>query len=579
MKKLLIIFSVLMTMCSSHARVEENITVYENEISISANKNIDLKSYAFTYETNREYLYIPIEDVMPEFGASLGWDTGRNAEICIIDDKTYYIYSEQNEIECDGEIYWCDAPSIIKDGRFYINDDAFMYMTGVRLSNGGNLSPYKMFTVIAESTKVFVNGRENTLESKPYIYMDRLYIPLDSAFLACGYNLGWDSSKNAVICYKDGVYSYIYTLEGKVTSENTDYTFDYAPLYISKTMYISDEMFKVITGFDVLPYGNIRIYKDRDTMEDTTRTDAYRLSGSNVVRGGGVTVVNGFGMELVSATQTEAEKYAGVINAVAESVPDVNVYNILVPTSAEFYAPISMYPNQLSAIQTVYRNLSDKVTPVNVYDSLKDHCGEKIYFSTDHHWTQRGAYYAYKEFIELKGGTIEDLSTFQNIPSYSFVGSFASFAKGTQAGNIMRNSPELLERFIPKYATVGTVFSDCAVTRPQYTVKAVNTSNNSYSCFIGGDAPITVFYTDAPSDESIVIIKESFGNAFATWAMNNYKKVCIVDPRKFNGFGGNYNYFNLASFCNTMNINDVVFINYPVVVSSSGIRNAILSMR
>ena len=143
----------------------------------------------------------------------------------------------------------------------------------------------------------------------------------------------------------------------------------------------------------------------------------------------------------------------------------------------------------------------------------------------------------------------------------------------------MKSSPELLERFMPKYATVGTVFSDCAVTRPQYTVKAVNTSNNAYSCFIGGDAPVTVFYTDAPSDESIVIIKESFGNAFATWALHNYKKVCIVDPRKFNGFGGNYAYFNLKSFCDKMQIDDVVFINYPVVVASSGIRGAILSMK
>ena len=61
--------------------------------------------------------------------------------------------------------------------------------------------------------------------------------------------------------------------------------------------------------------------------------------------------------------------------------------------------------------------------------------------------------------------------------------------------------------------------------------------------------------------------------------MNNYKKVCIVDPRKFNGFGGNNNYFNLDSFCKRMDIDDVVFINYPVVIASSGIRSAILSMR
>ena len=88
-----------------------------------------------------------------------------------------------------------------------------------------------------------------------------------------------------------------------------------------------------------------------------------------------------------------------IVKAVADSIPDVNVYNMLVPTSAEFYAPLGMYPNQITPIREVYRNLSDRVTPVNVYDALREHCGEKIYFFTDHHWTQRGAYYAYKEFI------------------------------------------------------------------------------------------------------------------------------------------------------------------------------------
>ena len=545
--------------------------VWENEIK--------LNSEPFVFTNDKEYIYLPVEDVIPQLGGGLGWDSTRNAEICVVDNETYYVYSERNEIEYNGEILWCDAPSIIKDGRFYINNEAVNLMTGITLQRGEELQKYGVFTAIANSNKVFVNGAGTTMEGKPYKYADMIYVPLDTAFKACGYSLGWDSEKNAVICYKDGVYTYIYTTVGKIVIGGKEHTFDYTPMYISNVMYISDAMFRLITDFEIVPHGVLREYRGRDTLEFTTRGDAYRLAGASVVRGGGVTVVDGFGMELVSASTSDAVKYAGVINAVAESVPDVNVYNILVPTAAEFYAPLSMYPDQLNGIRTVYQNLSDRVTPVNVYDTLKEHCGEKIYFKTDHHWTQRGAYYAYKEFIEQKGGAIDELSTFQNVPSYSFVGSFAGFAKGTAAGNIMKGSPELLERFIPKFATVGTVFSDCAATRSMYTVNAVNTSNNSYSCFIGGDGPVTVFYTDAPSDESIVIIKESFGNAFATWAMHNYKKVCVIDPRKFNGFGGNYNTFNLKSFCDRMGINDVVFINYPVVVSSSGIRSAILSMK
>ena len=577
-KRMLIAISAIM-LCFMYtsAYAVESLEIYADRAVSELKREFMFTSSPFIYASDEKYEYIPIDDIAPALGLSLGWDLSRHAEICIFDDTTYYLYPNKNEIETENGFIWTSTPCIIKDDKLYVSKDNIELMTGVSINVKSELEEYGIIETL-NSTKIYINGIEKTIDAKPYMYDLRLYIPADSVLTACGYTLGWDSQKNAVIAYKDGVYSYIYMNEGKVSVGLSDTIFSYKPINIKGTMYISSEMLEKVTGYSVISHGEYSEYKKRDTMSSTTRTDAYRLSG-NVYKGGGVTVVNKFGMELVSASSSEAIKYAGVINAVADSLSDVNVYNILVPTAAEFYAPLEMYPNQLAGIRTVYENLSDKVTPVNVYDTLKAHASEKIYFSTDHHWTQRGAYYAYKEFIELKGGEIEPLSAFTNYPSYNFVGSFAGFARGTTAGNILKGSPELLERFMPKYATVGTVFSDCAVQRPQYTVKAVNTSNNSYSCFIGGDGPVTIFYTDAPSDESIVIIKESFGNAFATWAMNNYKKVCVVDPRKFNGFGGNNNYFNLDSFCKRMDIDDVVFINYPVVVASSGIRSAILSMR
>lgn len=579
MKKKMLIFisAIVLIFIYTPAYAGESLEIYADKMVSESKNEFMFSSSPFIYTSDNKYVYVPIDDIAPVLGISLGWDSSRNAEICISGDNTYYIYPNKNEIETKNGFIWTSTPCIIKDDKLYVSKDNIELMTGVSLDVKSKLDEYGIIETL-NSTKIYINGIEKTIDAKPYIYDFRLYVPIDSTLAACGYVLGWDSQKNAVIAYKDDVYSYIYLNEGKVSVNTLDTLFSYRPINIKGMTYISSEMLEEVTGYSVISHGEYSEYKKRDTLLNTNRTDAYRLSG-NVYKGGGVTVVNKFGMELVSASPSEAVKYAGVINAVADSLSDVNVYNILVPTSAEFYAPFAMYPNQLDGIRTVYENLSDKVMPVNVYDTLKAHANEKIYFATDHHWTQRGAYYAYKEFIELKGGEIEPLSAFENYPSYSFVGSFAGFAKGTEAGNILKNSPELLERFMPKYATVGTVFSDCAVANPKYTVKAVNTSSNSYSCFIGGDGPVTVFYTDAPSDESIVIIKESFGNAFATWAMNNYKKVCIVDPRKFNGFGGNNNHFNLDSFCKKMDIDDVVFINYPVVVASQGIRSSILSMK
>ncbi len=580
MKRLLSIILVIMTVVTviPGSFANGSATVNKDTIAFGEGQETVLSTNAFLYETDKEYLYVPIEDVAGELGFGLGWDSNKNAEICIVGEDRYLIFPDKNEVELNGEILWFNSPALMYKGRLYISDEHIFDFTGREINKGNDLPQYKRITVIGKSRDIFVNGTKYEMASEPYNSRGNVFVPLDSIMSLCGYSLGWDNDRGATVCYRDGKYSYITLSEGKTEVLGTVKTYDHKPIIKNNMAYISDEMFRDITAFDIVGYGDIRGMGGRDSIMDSTRTDAYRLSG-NVNRGGGVTVVGTFAMELVSASETDSRNYSGVINALAESVPNCNVYNIVVPTSAEFYAPLTMYPNQLKSIQTVYQNLSDKVTPINVYDTLKDHAGEKLYFSTDHHWTQRGAYYAYRAFIEEKGGTIDDLSTFTNVPSYNMVGSFANFAKGTVAGNIVKSNPELLERFLPKFATVGTVYSDGLGQRKSYTVNAVNTANNSYSCFIGGDGPVTIFHTDAPSDETVLIIKESFGNAFATWAMHNYKKVCVVDPRKFNGFGGNYNYFNLKSFCDAQGVDDIIFINYPVAVGSSGIRGAILNMR
>ena len=285
-------------------------------------------------------------------------------------------------------------------------------------------------------------------------------------------------------------------------------------------------------------------------------------------------------MELPRISESGAKTYAQTLNDVAASLDEnINVYNIVVPTAAEFYAPFSYYPNQLFGIQKVYENLSERVIPINIYDTLGEHASEHIYFKTDHHWTQRGAYYAYKEFMSYSNVAVPELDTFENVPSTTFVGSFATFARGTAAGNVMRSSPELLERFVPKYVDTGKVYASPSLEYWGTSYKAVNTNSNSYSSFIGGDNPIIIFDTTAESDRTLVIIKESYGNAFASWAVNDFKRVCVIDPRRFNGFAGNNTTLNLNSFCQTVGATDVMFINYPIAVMSPPIRNSIAMMK
>ncbi len=572
MKKIICIIMALVLLMPAVSAGNNSIAVTDSGCTVNG-ENIPLSAAPFTYLSN---IFLPADDILPKIGFSLGWDSSRGALVCINDKNTYYIVPDSNTISFGGESAAFDMPAIIKNGVMCISAQMISYISGYEVT-GRTSSVYTCVELFGDEN-CKINTIPGALSAKPFIYLSNIFIPVDDILPRLGFSMGWDDSLKAIVCAKDGVTSYIIMNRTNMWVGNTNYEFDLPPMIKGGVTYISAAMLGRLAGCDIKVSGIISEYRKRDTLKNTYATDAYRLKGTSVAAGGGVTAVDGFGMELVGISKQSALNYAAVINSAAEKIPSANVYSIVVPTAAEFYAPKSMYPNQLGGMKTLYGALSDKVTPVNVYDPLKNHAGEKIYFGTDHHWTQRGAYYAYKEFIDCVGESIEPLESFTNVPSYRYVGSLAGFARGTAVEPIMRNNPDILERFLPKYATVGTVYADQNMRKKTAVVKAVDTNSNSYSCFIGGDGPVTVFYTDAPSDKTIVIVKESFGNAFAVWAMNNYKTVYVIDPRKFNGFGGNNESMNLKSFCKNVGCNDLVFINYPVAVSSSGIRGSISDM-
>lgn len=554
------------------AEASANIEIYHDKAVI---ENAQIQIEPFSYG-DADTVYLPCDDILKVSGATLGWDNEKQAIICFYNNIVYYIYTD-GRVEVNGTVNTFDTA--FRNDTFYINDNLLEFITDYVVSVKDDILKIGVLTAVGGAQKCYLNSKEIALNDEIYTWHQKTIIPIDDILPKMGYGTGWDNDLQAIVLIKDGITSYVFPNRNNIWVGATEYKFSENPLSISGKTYVTSEVFTKLTGYEVKFAGELTKYPKRDTLENTTRTDAHRLAGNSVTSGGGVSVIDGFGMELVSLSVQNGKNYAAVINAVSKTLDEnITVYNMLVPTAAEYYAPMKYYPKQLDGMRAAYQNLDERVIPINVYDILAAHADEKLYFATDHHWTQRGAYYAYKAFMEYQDIAVPEIWTFENIPSYSHVGSLSRFASGTYAGTLLKNSPELLERFVPKHATVGTVYSDQNLKYSQGTVKAVNTNANNYNAFIAGDNPVSIFYTDADSDKTIVIIKESFGNAFATWAMNNYKKVCVVDPRKFNGFAGSGNSFNLKNFCKTVGATDVLFINYPVAAGSVAIRTAILKM-
>ncbi len=438
-----------------------------------------------------------------------------------------------------------------------------------------------VFSLYAGSTEFAVNGEPHTMSGEAFVRNGAIYLPADALLPYAGYAMGWDPDVGALTASDEDSTSYIYTSGNIVTLRGTDITFEHPMVTYENVLYMPITVFAAFTGDALYIDGELPVRNTglRDTeLADTFVTDEYRLGGS-VQKYGSIYLINGaHAMEQLSYANTNGQYYAGVVNAVAASLPEVQVYDILIPSMSEFYGPKSVYSDQVSGIRQIYRQLDESVIPINIVKPMWEHAGEKLYFSTDHHWTQRGAYYAYRAFMENKGETVPELDAFPREDHYPFIGSYSGYLKGTAGAAQIRSHPETLERFMPITEYTGANYHDMYLQNKISNAQVINTKDNSYCTFVNGDQPLSHFITSVKNGKKLVIVKESFGDAFATWAVNNYEEVFVLDPRKWNGFAGNYQRFNLREFYdNVCRFDDLVIISYPGSTTSS-LRQAILNL-
>jgi hypothetical protein len=122
----------------------------------------------------------------------------------------------------------------------------------------------------------------------------------------------------------------------------------------------------------------------------------------------------------------------------------------------------------------------------------------------------------------------------------------------------MRDNPDYVEAFVPigtndevVYDSDGNKAAEYAIV---YTKADKYTAGNKYLCFIGGDQPLTKIHNESINDgSSIVVIKESYGNAFVPFLVDSYEYVYVIDYRKWSG--------HLADFVVENGIDDVLFLN------------------
>ena len=308
--------------------------------------------------------------------------------------------------------------------------------------------------------------------------------------------------------------------------------------------------------------------------EEQTPPELDEPAEEDATWAGNVIVVGTRAMEIPSANEQIIESYADAVGRLADAMGSgVRTISLVTPNGGEFYSPQSMHTGILSQkamIEHCYASMDAGIVTVDAYSGLREHADEYIYFRTDHHWTQLGAYYAYQKFCEAAGFEAVALDRFQTGVYENFVGSMYTFTKGYPQSETLYNNPDTLTYYLPIYETHAKYYADASLQNG-VAVSVVYTqlpesTTNKYLCYIGGDTPVCVIESAAEGGTCIVL-KESYGNAFVPFLTSHYSKIIVIDPREFNRDGKPS--LDLASFAAEQGIDDLIVINYPYMINNT----------
>lgn len=251
--------------------------------------------------------------------------------------------------------------------------------------------------------------------------------------------------------------------------------------------------------------------------------------------------------------------YAKAISDFAFNNPKVSVFSLIAPTQAAFIPEkYEKYTdNPVESIERLKGYFDPKVSFLDVMPLMLESDPATLFFRTDHHWNGPGAYLGYVAFCNSIGIEPIPLTQLGAIEVEGFVGSFYNMTNN----DILLENPDTIYAYTPLYPVTMTRYymnkeGKVTVADPvKYSVsEKLMGKNPSYGIFLGGDASVVVIETGNNSfDSNVLVVKDSFGNAFAPYLSNHYNEVHVIDPRHWIG--------SMSDYIREHEISDVIFVN------------------
>lgn len=222
---------------------------------------------------------------------------------------------------------------------------------------------------------------------------------------------------------------------------------------------------------------------------------------------------------------------------------------ILVPTAAWVYQDALPRNAPSYDQQTLFDRASQLQSAhyIPVESQLAAHREEYIYYRTDHHWTTRGAYLAYQEYMQAAGRADEILTQEQLEPvkreTPDFYGTLYS-----QAG----------ARFYDPDTITWYDFPGLTMQEPGGEEHPIYDSSylaekDKYSLFFGGNPPLYTIRSSHPGAHgTLLVVKDSFANSLLPYLAQSYTEIHVFDPR--------YNRASLAEYAEECGAHEILVL-------------------
>lgn len=264
------------------------------------------------------------------------------------------------------------------------------------------------------------------------------------------------------------------------------------------------------------------------------QTAADRLLGKN--KSGDVYLGEGQLLEEPSKLLENVWENLDAIGAFCRNQTGVKCYLMLVPDAASVqreklpaYAPVADQAEQLEEIRSYLEKKENPVTEIPLYEMLREHREESLYYRTDHHWTTLGARYAYQSAAGQMG--LPGAENGEEKKLYPVSDSF----QGTLAARSGYRVPDdTIEVYWPdqEEELVVTYVQEQTKSASLYAAEKLKT-RDKYGMFLNGNHPLAEIRTMASTGRKLLLIKDSYANCFVPFLTGDFEEIVLVDPRYY----------------------------------------------